>query len=296
MCAQQRVDPRPQSDAAALDGEYRPELSLITSDKSPWGLELRAIWRYRDLLYFLTRRDVSIRYRQTVLGGLWAVLQPFLSMVVFSVFFGNLAGLKKETGGIPYPVFVYVGLLPWMLFSQTVARASESVVGSAALVTKVYFPRMIIPLAAAGSCLLDFALSFLVLLAMMAWYGIAPTAWCLAAPAMVAVTLCAALGVGTLIAALNVAYRDFRYVVPFLIQIWMFATPVIYPVTMLPERWRWALALNPMTGIVEGWRASLVGGAFDARVMCLSLLSAVVALAAGVWYFQRVEEHFADVI
>ncbi len=273
-----------------------PQITLIDSSHT-WGLAgLREISRYRDLFLFLTWRDIAIRYKQTVLGVLWAVLQPVLSMVVFTVFFGGFAGLKRETGGIPYPIFVYAGLLPWMLFAQSVGRSSESVVSSANLISKVYFPRLIIPLAATAACVVDFAVAFLVLIGMMIFYGTPLTPGILLLPGFVMLTLLAAVGVGTLVSALNVAYRDFRYIVPFMLQIWMFATPVIYPSTIVPEKWRWVVALNPVAGAVEGCRASLLTGQFDATAIQLSCVISVATFAFGLYYFRRVEDRFADII
>jgi lipopolysaccharide transport system permease protein len=281
----------PFADAAA-------ELPLTVIERRPgWRLiDFRELWRYRDLFLFLTWRDISVRYKQTVLGALWAIIQPFMAMIVFSVFFGRLGGLDKQTGSVPYPIFVYAGLLPWTLFSQALGRSSESVVGSSNLITKVYFPRLVIPTAATGACLVDFAISFLVLIGMMVYYGIVPHAGVLMLPVFVVLVVVSALGVGTFVSALNVSYRDFRYVIPFMIQIWMFATPVIYPVTIVPERWRWVLSLNPMAGVIDGCRASILGTPFDWPNIGLSALVAIVFFVFGLFYFRRVERRFADII
>jgi lipopolysaccharide transport system permease protein len=271
-------------------------VTIIEPSKGWIAINWKDLWQYRELLYFLTWRDIKVRYKQTVLGALWAIIQPFMSMVVFTVFFGQLGGLNKFTGGVPYPIFVYAGLLPWTLFAQSLGRSSDSVVGSANLITKVYFPRLIMPAAAMGACLVDFAFSLIVLIGMMVWYGVPPSSAMLLLPVFVLLTAVAALGIGTLISALNVSYRDFRYVVPFMIQLWMFITPVIYPVTIVPEKWRWLLALNPMTGITSGCRASLLNGSFDWPSIGISSLVALAAFALGTIYFRRVERAFADIV
>ena len=259
-------------------------------------LDLKELIRYRDLFYFLTWRDIAIRYKQTVLGVLWAILQPLLSMVVFTIFFGRLAGLDQQTGGIPYPIFVYAGLLPWTLFSQSVGRSSQSIVGSSRLISKVYFPRLIIPAAATGACLVDFAIASSIIVVMMVCYGIALSAHVLAVPLFLALTVLAALGVGTLISALNVAYRDFRYVVPFMMQLWMLATPAIYAKGLLPQRWQWLATANPMNAIVDGWRSCILGEPFDWASIAPAALLVLVAFAVGVAYFRRAERWFADII
>ncbi len=259
-------------------------------------LDLKELIRYRDLFYFLTWRDIAIRYKQTVLGVLWAILQPLLSMVVFTIFFGRLAGLDQQTGGIPYPIFVYAGLLPWTLFSQSVGRSSQSIVGSSRLISKVYFPRLIIPAAATGACLVDFAIASSIIVVMMVCYGIALSAHVLAVPLFLVLTVLAALGVGTLISALNVAYRDFRYVVPFMMQLWMLATPAIYAKGLLPQRWQWLATANPMNAIVDGWRSCILGEPFDWASIAPAALLVLVAFAVGVAYFRRAERWFADII
>ncbi len=265
--------------------------------RAPWRLlDARELWRCRDLFYFLAWRDVAVRYKQTALGVLWAVIQPFLTMVVFTIFLGRLAGLDQRTSGLPYPVFVYAGLLPWSLFAQAVSRSSESLVASSQLVTKVYFPRLIMPAAAVGACLVDFAIACVLLAAMMLAYGIAPPAGALLLPAVLVLTVLAALAVGTLISALNVAYRDFRYVVPFLMQIWMLATPAIYAKDVLPARWQWLAAANPMNALVEAWRSCALGGRPDWAGLGGAAAVIAVALVAALAYFRHAERRFADVI
>jgi len=257
---------------------------------------LLTLWRFRELAYFLCWRDIKVRYKQTLLGMLWAVIQPLLTMVVFTVFFGRLAGLQERMES-PYAIFVLAGQLPWLLFAQSLSRSSQSVIGSANLVTKVYFPRMIIPISASSACIIDFAIAAVILAVMMPCYGVAFTAKALLFPVFVLMAFVCALGVGIFISALNVAYRDFRYVVPFVIHIWLFVTPVIYPVKIVPERWRWLLALNPMSGAVSGFRASILQEfPFDWGHIGIGAAVAVVVLFLGMAYFRRVERRFADII
>jgi lipopolysaccharide transport system permease protein len=264
-------------------------------------VRLRDVWNYRDLLYFLVWRDVKVRYKQTVLGAAWAILQPTMTMVVFTIFFGGLAGISSE--GLPYPIFSFAALLPWTFFAQGLTQSSNSLVGSQNLITKVYFPRLIIPLATVMAGIVDFALAFLVLLAMMAFYGIWPGAAVLWLPLLLALAFVTALSVGMWMSALNVEYRDVRYVVPFLVQIWLFVTPVIYPASAVTARFEslgvpgWVYGLNPMTGVVEGFRWALLG--VDSRPGPLILASAavtVVLLISGAVYFRRMERTFADVV
>jgi lipopolysaccharide transport system permease protein len=252
------------------------------------------LWRYRDLLYFLTWRDISVRYKQTVLGLTWAILQPTLTMVVFTVFLGKLAGVPSD--GIPYPVFSYLGLLPWMYFSGAVTRSSASLVSNAQLLTRVYFPRVLMPLSAILSALVDFAVAFVVLVGLMVWYRLplAPTAVILVP--LVLVTSAAAAGVGMGLAALNVRYRDVQHAVPFVLQLWMFATPVVYPASLVPESWRPLLALNPMAGLVEAYRAATLGRPLDGSTLGISVACTILLVAAGVWQFRRTERMLADVV
>ena len=257
-------------------------------------LDWRELWAYRELLWVLTTRDIRVRYKQTVLGAAWAIIRPFLTMVIFSVVFGQLA--KMPSDGYPYPVFVYAGLLPWIFFSAAIGTSGQSLVGSANLVSKVYFPRLIIPLSSVGAGLVDLLISTGVLLLMMLWYGVGWSWHLLAAPLLLAALIIAALGIGTLLSALTVAYRDFTHLTPFFLQIWMYVTPVIFPVSLVPERWQWLLYLNPMTGLVEGFRSAFLGKPFDLAGIGISLAIAVVILAIGVAYFERVERRFADII
>lgn len=255
----------------------------------------REIWNYRELLYFLTKRDIKVRYKQTVLGGLWAIIQPFFTMVVFSLFFGRLA--KVPSDGIPYPIFVYVGLLPWTYFANAISASGNSLIGSANLITKVYFPRLIIPASASLAGLLDFFIAMLVLAALMIYYQFFPGVGIVIFPFLVGLTFLCALGVGLWLSALNVEYRDIRFVIPFLIQLWMFVSPVIYPVSIVSEKYRWLLALNPMGGVIKAYRASLLGHVpIDWFLLGISTSIICTLLISGIYYFRRMEKYFADVI
>ena len=258
------------------------------------ALDLKELWAYRELFFVLAARDVRVRYKQTVLGFLWAIVQPLMLMVVFSILFGRLAQMPSD--GIPYPVFVYAALLPWTFFATAIGASGNSLVGSAHLVSKVYFPRLIIPLSSIGAGLVDFTISAGVLLLLMAWYGVGWSINLLAAPLLIAGVVFIALGVGTLLSALTVTYRDFRYVIPFIIQFWMFATPVVYPASLVPEAWRWLLYLNPMAGLIEGFRSVFLGRPFDIPALGLSLGVALIFFVVGVAYFEKAERRFADII
>lgn len=268
---------------------------VIEPPKSWVALELKELWRYRELLYFLAWRDVKLRYRQTALGAAWAILQPLLTMVVFSVIFGQLAKLPSE--GIPYPIFTYTALLPWQMFAFALSNSSNSLINSQNLISKVYFPRLIIPLASTLAGVMDFVIAFLVLLGMMAYYRVIPTLAILYLPLFLILALLSALAVGIWLSALSVEYRDVRYIVPFLTQFWMYATPIAYASSLIPEKWRLLYGLNPMTGVVEGFRWALLG--MDMQSEAMVGVSAVVALGlfvCGLYYFRRMENNFADVI
>lgn len=269
-------------------------VTVIEPQRGWRTLDLKELWAYRELLRVLTLRDVKIRYKQTVLGVLWAVIQPVMTMVVFSIFFGRLAQMPSD--GFPYPVFVYAALLPWTFFSNAVTSSGNSLLGSANLVSKVYFPRLIIPLASIGAGLIDFAISAVILLMLMVYYGVGWNGHLLAAPFLVVAVVFTALGVGTLLSALNVAYRDFRFVIPFMVQLWLFATPVVYPASLVPNHWQWLLYLNPMAGLIEGFRSVFLGKAFDPLGLTISFAVAVAVFFTGVFYFERVERRFADII
>jgi lipopolysaccharide transport system permease protein len=267
----------------------------VIEPRSKWRLpDIKELWRFRDLLYFLAWRDVIVRYKQTVLGILWAILQPFLKLVVFTVVFGRLVGVQSD--GSPYAVFIFAGLLPWQFFSEALTRSSQSLVGNVNLVTKVSFPRIILPIATTGAVLVDFVFSFLVLVGLMFWYGIVPGWSFLAVIPLTFLTAFVALGVGVLLSALTVFYRDFRYVVPFGLQLWLFLTPVIYSVKIIPEEWRWIIALNPMTGVVDAFRSAVLGTPFDVPTLVLSTAVAGLLLLVSLLYFSRTEDAFADAI
>lgn len=259
------------------------------------SLKLHELWEYRELLYFLIWRDIKVRYKQTALGVSWAILQPFLTMVVFSIFFGRLA--KIPTDGLPYPIFSFAALVPWTFFAQGLSHAANSLVGSGNLIKKIYFPRLVVPIAGVLAGLVDLGLALLVLLGMMLYYGIVPSLHVFWLPLFLLLALMTALGAGLWLAALNVQYRDVRYVVPFLTQLWLFATPIAYPSSLLHEPWRTLYGLNPMVGVVEGVRWALVGTAPDASALIgVSTLISVALLSGGALYFRRMEKTFADVM
>lgn len=275
---------------------------VVIRPRRGWlAINWRELWRHHELIYFLIWRDVKVRYKQTVLGALWAVLQPFLKMVIFTLIFKNLLGVHNRLMGAneyPYAVFLFAGLLPWQFFSESLRRSSESVVLSAQLVQRVYFPRLAIPISAIGGAAVDFALSFLVLAGLMLYYGYLPGVAVLAVVPLAVLTAAAALGVGSFISALNVAYRDFRYVVPFLLQVWFYGTPLIWSLNVVANpTLRLLVALNPLCGIVEAYRwAILPGWPLDVQALAVSGASTVVMLMVGLKYFRRVERNFADVI
>jgi lipopolysaccharide transport system permease protein len=288
--------------SAELPDQARPSLPdkpvIIIERAQGWGaVNLRELWAYRELLYFLTWRDLKVRYKQTALGVLWVILQPLLTMLVFTLLFGRLAGFDERTGGIPYPIFAFAGLLPWTFFSTAITNSGNSLVGSAHLITKIYFPRMIIPAAAVAAGLVDFALSFTILAAMMVYYGVGVTWGLLLLPVLTILVTLLALGVGMLLSALNVKYRDIRQVLPFMVQIWMFLSPVIYPATLVPGKWRWVFALNPMTGIIEGFRAALFGRTqIEWNILAVSAAVTIILFTYSIFAFRRMEKSFADVI
>ncbi|MEA2562765.1 MAG: lipopolysaccharide transport system permease protein [Acidobacteriota bacterium] len=259
------------------------------------ALGLRELWEYRELLWFLVWRDIKVRYKQTALGASWAILQPIATMVVFSLFFGRLAGMPSD--GLPYPIFSFAALVPWTFFSQGLSQSANSLVGSQNLITKVYFPRLAIPIATVLAGLVDFALAFLVLIVMMLAYGIVPGPEIVALPPLLLLALVTALGAGLWLSALNVQFRDVRYVVPFLTQLWLFLTPIAYPSSLLEEPWRTVYGLNPMAGVVEGFRWALLGTAKPpGPMLAASVLAALALMASGAFYFRRMEKTFADVV
>lgn len=270
--------------------------TLVIEPLQGWvSLHLSELWAYRELLYFLIWRDIKVRYKQTILGGAWAVLQPFLTMVVFSVIFGNLA--KVPSDGLPYPIFTYTALLPWTLFAHAVTESGNSLVLNQQLVTKVYFPRLLIPLASVLGGLVDFAIGFVVLIGMMLYYGITPGPAVFTLPLLLILEIATALAVGLWLAALNVQYRDVRYTIPFLVQFWLFLTPVAYSSSLIPERWQFLYGLNPMAGVVEGFRWALLGKAgASSPLILVSVAVVALLLVGGLYYFRRMEQTFSDFI
>ena len=272
---------------------------LVIEPVSGWKpLDPHDLWRYRELFYFLTWRDVKVRYKQTSLGAAWAVLQPLGNMLLFTLLFGRLAKLPSD--GIPYPLFAYAGLLPWTFFANAVGSSGNSLVGSSHLITKVYFPRMIIPASAILAGLVDLGISFVVMVALMVWYGVPISGSILMMPILVLLTAILALGVGMWLSALHVRYRDIRYLIPFLIQFWMFATPVIYPASLMPERYRMIYFLNPMSGLIEAYRVALLGGVNGAGFNLVTLGMAgglaILMLIYAIYHFRRMEKTFADIV
>ena len=270
-------------------------VTVIEPSRGWVSLRLRALWRSRELLYFLIWRDVKVRYKQTLLGAAWAILQPLLTMVVFSIFFGKLARMPSD--GVPYPLFAYVALVPWTFFANGLILSSGSLVSNQTLLRKVYFPRLVIPISAVASGLIDFGIAFVVLLGLAARYGVTPTSHMLWLPALVLLALVTALGVGLWFSALNVLYRDIQYVVPFLVQVWLYATPIVYPSSLVPERWRTLYALNPMVGVVEGFRWALLGtGTAPGPMILVSAAAALMLMIGGLFFFRRMEKSFSDVV
>jgi lipopolysaccharide transport system permease protein len=267
----------------------------ITPPSGWLDLNLRELWQFRELVYFFVWRDIKIRYKQTAIGAAWAVLQPVMTMLVFSLFFGRLA--KIPSGGVPYPIFYLSALLPWMYFAGALQNATNSVVEQQRVITKVYFPRLVLPLSAVVSGLLDFAIGFVVFLFMMLLYRIAPGRAVLLFPVFLLLAVATALGVGLWLSALNAVYRDVRYVVPFLIQFWMFVSPVAYPTSLVPERWRWLYGLNPMAGVIEGFRWALTGkGQPPSLLLAVSAGAVFVVLIGGMAFFRNMEATIADVV
>jgi lipopolysaccharide transport system permease protein len=293
---QHLICPKPRPDPLSLHmNNTTPPITIVEPSRGWISLRLRDLWEYRELLYFLTWRDIKVRYKQTALGAAWAVIQPFFTMVVFSLFFGRLA--KVPSDGIPYPIFAYAALVPWTFFAQGLNQSSNSLVGSANLITKVYFPRLVIPISSVLSGLVDFVIAFTVLIGMMFYYNLYPTSAIIFLPGLLLLALTTALGVGLWLSALNVKYRDVRYTVGFLTQFWLFATPIAYPSSLLSEPWRTIYAINPMVGVVEGFRWALLGTeTAPGPMITLSAIVAIVILIGGAFYFRRMEKTFADIV
>ena len=284
------------SEALKSPTDNLPDVPLVTIEANKaWNAsELRDLWAYRELLYFLMWRDVKVRYKQTELGIAWAIIQPLLTMLIFTLFFGRLAGVPSDN--VPYPIFAYAGLLPWTFFANAIGNSGNSLVGSANLITKVYFPRMIIPGAAVAAGLVDFAIGFVILVVLMFYYGIAIGWGLLMFLPLVLLTTLLATGMGMWLSGLNVKYRDVRFALPFLIQLWMFVSPVIYPASFLPSQFRWLLWFNPMTGIIEGYRSSLFGLPFNWIALGSSAAITLLLLVYAAYSFRRMEKSFADIV
>ncbi len=274
----------------------QPEEVIILKPTQGWGsLNLGEIWLYRELVYFLTWRDLKVRYKQTALGAGWAILQPVLSMVVFSIFFGGLLNVSSE--GVPYPIFSYAALLPWGVFAKALNDTGRSLVSNRAMLTKIYFPRMVIPLASTLSGLVDFLIAFLVMLGLMLYYQISPTANVWTLPLFLLLAVVTALGVGLWLSSMNVLYRDIGYMIPYITQLWFYVTPIVYPASEVPEQWQFIYALNPMVGVVEGFRWALLNTAdAPSPLILVSAFIALVIFITGMFYFRRMEKTFADMV
>ena len=288
--------PSVSEDLSTLPASEGAERVTVIRPSKGWvALNLGELWAYRELLFFLVWRDIKVRYKQTALGATWAVLQPFMTMVVFSLFFGRLAKIPSD--GLPYPIFSFAALVPWTFFATGLTQSSNSLVGSQNLITKVYFPRLAIPTATVLSGIVDFAIAFVVLIGMMLYFGIAPTAQILWLPPLLLLACITSLGVGLWLSALNVQFRDVRYTIPFLTQFWMFATPIAYPSSLLEEPWRTVYGLNPMVGVIEGFRWALLGtDTAPGPIILASSLAAMILLTSGAFYFRRMEKNFADLV
>ena len=278
-----------------MDKKYKGRKSILKPSTGWAALNLQDLWLYRELIFFMTWRDLKVRYKQTLLGASWAILKPFLTMVVFSIFFGNLA--KVPSDGVPYPIFSYTALIPWTLFSKALQDASRSLVANSHMITKVYFPRMILPLSSVIAGVVDFFIAFIVLLGMMVFFHIIPTAKIWVLPFFLLLALITAVGVGLWLSALNVLFRDINYILPFLTQFWMYLTPIAYPSSMVPLKWRVIYALNPMVGVVDGFRWALLGtGQPPGVVAMVSSIVALLLLISGMFFFRRMERLFADMV
>ncbi|QRN82441.1 ABC transporter permease [Chloroflexota bacterium] len=282
------IEKRPISETEEL-------VTFLKPAKGWLSIDFKELWRYRELIYFLTWRDIKVRYKQAVLGIAWAVLQPLMTMVIFTVIFGTL--LKTPSQGIPYPLFSLTALLPWQLFASALQRSSTSLVGNANLLTKIYFPRLAIPLASIFAALVDFLISFVVLIGVMGYYRYMPGWNVLWVPLLVLLALLTALAVGLWLSALNVQYRDIQQIVPFLIQVWMYASPIVYPIETIPAGiWRWLYSLNPMVGVIQGFRWALLGGTPPDLTLVISVAMVLILLVSGLYYFRRMEKTFADIV
>ena len=296
MHEQNTIDPGKLHTMAPPAGET----PITTIEPTPgWRLiNVGELWRYRELLFFLTWRDIKVRYKQTILGAIWAIIQPVMTMIVFTIFFGRLGKMDQFTDKA-YPIFVFAALVPWLFFSQSVTRSGLSLISGANLITKVYFPRLIVPFASAGGLLVDLAISFVIMFLMMVWYRVPPTANLAMLPVLILATVLATLGVGTFLSALAVAYRDVRHAIPFVVRIGMFVSPVAYPIAAVQEKWPqayYAYILNPMAGIISGFRSAMLGEPFYWDALGISFLVSLILFVVGAFYFRRIERRFADIV
>lgn len=281
--------------SAILDTRKHPPVQTIRAGRGWRGLDLRELWEYRELLYFFAWRDIKVRYKQTVIGAAWAILQPVLLMLVFTIFFGQVGGI--QTNGVPYPIFAYAALLPWGLFATGLGTGGTSIAANQLLITKVYFPRILLPASTVVAALVDFAIASVVLVALMVYYGFVPTWATVALPAFVLLAVATSMGVAFWLSALDARYRDIHYTIPFLTQFWLFATPVIYPASLVPAAWRWLYSLNPMVGVVDGFRWALLGQSFAFDLTSwLSVFVALGIFVSGIAYLLRVEKNLPDVV
>ncbi len=294
LISQSTINSNKQAHKADNDLPDKPVIVIESNSSFPLAINFRELWKYRDLLYVLTLRDLRVRYKQTVLGILWVIIQPLFMMFVFTLFFGRLAKIPSD--GIPYPLFAFSGLLPWTFFSNAMSNSGNSLVGNSSLITKVYFPRMIIPIAAVGSGFIDFVISFGLLILLMLYYGMGFSLNILALPILALLTALLATGLGMWMSALNVKYRDVRYALPFFIQLLMFATPIIYPSSLIPDNWRWLFKFNPLTGLIEGFRSAIFGKPFDLTGLGISILIIIVVLIYSTYTFRQMERSFADTV
>lgn len=275
-----------------ISSQSRKPMTVIEPTKGWMPVDLHELWEHRDLLYFFTWRDIKVRYKQTLLGFTWAIIQPLTAMLIFTLFFGSLAKIPSD--GVPYPIFAYVALLPWTLFAESITRSTNSVVMNANILKKVYFPRIALPVSSVLSPLMDFAIAFIILVLMMAYYGITPTLNIIWLPLFILLAVVTSMGIGLWLSALNSRYRDFQYVVPFLVQIWMFASPVVYPASMVPSSYQLLYGLNPMTGVIEGFRWTLLGSGSPGTTVFVSAAISMIILITGAFFFRRMEKTFAD--
>ena len=271
-----------------------PVAELVIRPRPGWiAIDWKELWTSRELLGFLVWRDVKVRYKQAVLGVLWAVLQPLFTMFIFTIIFGQFA--KVPSDGIPYAAFVFAGLIPWTFFSNSISQASQSLVNQQSLLTKIYMPRILIPAASIGGALVDLGISFVIFAAILVYYRLMPGVEILLLPLLLLITIAATLGIGMALAAITVTYRDFRFIVPFMIQSWLYISPVIYPVSVIPQKWHWLLAINPMSGLIEAYRSAFFGLPLNVGSLCISTVSSLVLLVFGLFYFRKTERRFADI-